>query len=150
VSIANSSSTSFPLLVVCEDIRYRCASLSLSLSLSLSPSLSYLCSKSFSARELLGGFVCLTRGKRESTSRCSLCPEVHAINHAALLIVLKLCHARVTSLFHIEESQTSWTRLSLRAAIEIALFANRVQQHWECEIDILPKDCAKCMLLRSL
>lgn len=37
----------------------------------------------------------------------SLCSEIHpAINHAALLIVLKLCHVCVILLFHIEESRT--------------------------------------------
>lgn len=70
-------------------------------------------------RGSLGEFVCLKR-KRESTSRCSLRPEVHpAINHPALLIVLKSCHARVTLLFHAEESRTSSTSLSLRVAIKI-------------------------------
>lgn len=63
----------------------------------------------YSARESLGEFVCLKR-KRESTFRRSLRPEVHlAINHTALLIVLKSCHARVTLLFHAEESRTSST-----------------------------------------
>lgn len=78
-----------------------------------------------------GGFVCLATRKRESTatvaryapthSSLPTTSEVHlAINHAVLLIVLKSCHARVTSLFHVQESRSSSTRrLSLRAPIEI-------------------------------
>lgn len=72
----------------------------------------------YSACESLGEFVCPKR-ERESTSRCSLRPLHPAINHTALLIVLKSCHARVTLLFHAEESRTSSTWLSLRVAIKI-------------------------------
>lgn len=60
--------------------------------------------------------VCPATRKRESTAvlvtplPLPLVREVHlAINHTVLLIVLKSCHARVTSLFHVQESRTSST-----------------------------------------